>query len=102
MPSPVDSLPTPVRRYSERVLSPAPASGRTVRGEQRGEMTLKPGARPRGFSATEEFAIDHVAFAWRARFPLLGPLSLRVTDSSMDAARDPRQSAAQVARARRA
>lgn len=44
-------------------------------------MTLKPGTRPRSFSAIEEFATGRVAFSWRARFPLAGPLALRVTDS---------------------
>ena len=44
-------------------------------------MILKPGASPRRFTATEEFATDHVAFAWRARFPILGPIGVRVTDS---------------------
>jgi hypothetical protein len=43
-------------------------------------MTLKPGARPRRFRATEELAIDRVAFTWRARVPILGPVGLRVTD----------------------
>ena len=42
---------------------------------------LKPGAKPRRFRASEEFAIDRVAFAWRAHFPVVGPLGLRVTDS---------------------
>jgi hypothetical protein len=44
-------------------------------------MVLKPGAKPRAFTATEEFAVDRVAFAWRARFPMLGPVSIRVIDS---------------------
>jgi hypothetical protein len=44
-------------------------------------MTLKPGARPRRFTATEKFAVDRVAFDWRARFPVIGPIALQVTDS---------------------
>ena len=44
-------------------------------------MFLKRGARPRAFTATEELAVDRVAFAWRARFPLLGPVSMRVIDA---------------------
>lgn len=44
-------------------------------------MVLKPGGRPLRFEAVEELAADAVAFAWRARFPILGPLSMRVTDS---------------------
>jgi hypothetical protein len=79
------SLPVAVRRYLERALpggaGPVERVRVRVRVRQDGEMTLKPGARPRRFSATEDFAADHVAFAWRARFPLLGPLALRVTDS---------------------
>jgi hypothetical protein len=43
-------------------------------------MVLKAGRRPRRFDAVEEFAVDAVTFVWRARFPILGPLSLRVTD----------------------
>jgi hypothetical protein len=77
----LSSLPALVRRYAERVLPGDSRSGRTVRVEQTGEMILKPGARPRRFTATEEFATDRVAFSWRARFPMLGPLALRVTDS---------------------
>jgi hypothetical protein len=77
----LSSLPELVRRYAERVLPREPGAGRTVRIALVGEMVLKPGARPRAFTASEEFAIDRVAFAWRARFPMLGPLGLRVTDS---------------------
>jgi hypothetical protein len=77
----LSSLPGLVRGYAERALPRKPGAGRTVRLAQVGEMVLKPGARPRSFSASEEFAIVRVAFAWRARFPMLGPLALRVTDS---------------------
>jgi Family of unknown function (DUF6544) len=75
------SLPVVVRRYVERVLPADHPAGKRVRIGQIGEMTLKPGARPRRFTATEEFATDRVAFAWSARFPMLGPISLHVTDS---------------------
>ena len=44
-------------------------------------MVLKPGAKPRAYTAVEDLAVGRVAFAWRARFPVLGSLSLRVTDS---------------------
>lgn len=54
---------------------------RRVKIEQRGEMTLKQGAAPRKFSAVETFAADAVAFSWKARFPLIGPVALRVSDS---------------------
>jgi hypothetical protein len=43
-------------------------------------MVLKPGARPRRFTATEEFATHAMAFEWRARFPLIGSVSMRVVD----------------------
>lgn len=75
------SLPSLVRGYAKRALAGGPQPGRTVRVQQVGEMVLKPGAKPRRFRAVEEFAIDRVAFAWRARFPIAGPLDLRVTDS---------------------
>jgi Family of unknown function (DUF6544) len=75
------SLPPPVRRFVERVLPAGSQGATTVRIEQLGEMTLRPGTRPRRFRATEELSCDRVAFAWRASFPMLGPLGLRVTDS---------------------
>lgn len=76
----VSSLPALVRRYVEAVLPGGSGTGTRVRIEQVGDMTLKPGSRPRRFTATEEFATDHVAFEWTARFPMLGPISLLVTD----------------------
>jgi hypothetical protein len=39
--------------------------------------------------ATEDFAVYEVAFAWRARFPLLGPLGLDVVDELRDGAFQP-------------
>jgi Family of unknown function (DUF6544) len=44
-------------------------------------MVMKPGGRSLRFTAVEEFAVERVAFAWRARFPVLGTVALRVTDS---------------------
>jgi hypothetical protein len=76
-----DSLPGLIRRYADRVLGGSQGGDRKVRIGQSGEMILKPGATPRRFVATEEFAVDRVAFAWRARFPMFGPLALRVIDS---------------------
>jgi hypothetical protein len=78
------ALPGPVRQYVERVLPSGPPSGRTVRIGQVGEMVLKPGARPRRFTAIEDISTERVAFWWRARFPMLGPVALRVTDSVAD------------------
>ena len=54
-------------------------AGQQVQLTQRGYMWLKPGARPMSFTAVQHFAVERVAFAWRARFPL-GPFSLRVVD----------------------
>lgn len=77
----LSSLPLLVRRYVERAVPTGSPVGKRLRVAQIGDMTLKPGARPRAFSAEEEFATDRVAFAWSARFPVLGPISVRVTDS---------------------
>lgn len=74
-------LPPLVRGYAQRVLANQPQAPRTVRVAQLGEMVLKPRTAPRRFSAIEEFAVDRVAFAWKARFPIAGPLGQRVTDS---------------------
>ncbi len=79
--SAISSLPALVRDYANRCVAEQRGTYRTVRIRQRGEMSLKPGASPRLFEATEEFTIEQVAFAWEARFPMLGPLALRVTDS---------------------
>jgi hypothetical protein len=81
-----ERLPGLVRRYVKRVLPDETNSGRTVRIVQVGEMMLKPGARPRRFTASEELAIDRLGFAWRARFPILGPASISVTDSYEESA----------------
>lgn len=74
-------MPDLVSRYVESALRGAVAPVATVRVTQIGEMILKPGKRPLRFDAVEEFAVDRVAFAWRARFALLGPLAMRVVDS---------------------
>jgi Family of unknown function (DUF6544) len=74
-------LPELVRRYAEAVLRDSTPPVRLVRLTQTGEMILKPGGRRLTFQATEEFAANSVEFAWRARFPIFGPLSMHVTDS---------------------
>lgn len=76
-----NSLPAVVGAYASWALSGDQRAFRTARIAQVGEMVLKPGAAPRRFAATEEFAIGRVAFAWHARFPMVGPLALRVSDS---------------------
>jgi hypothetical protein len=72
-------VPALVRRYLDRALAPGAAPSR-VRVTQAGEMWLKPGGRALRFEAVEEFAVDEVAFSWRARFPIVPLLSLRVLD----------------------
>lgn len=74
------ALPELVRRYLARSLSPAEATPATVRVRQSGDMWKRPGARALRFQATEDFAVDRVAFSWRARFPIAGRLVLRVVD----------------------
>lgn len=51
-----------------------------VRVTQNGEMCLKPGGRWLRFSAVEEFAVEEVAFSWRARFAVVPLVSLVVVD----------------------
>jgi hypothetical protein len=55
-----------------------------VRVQQTGEMWKKPGARAMSFQATEEFEVERVAFSWRARFPIVGPLAMTVVDEFAD------------------
>ena len=79
-----EHLPELVRSYLARSL---PARGRvpaTVRVQQSGEMRQRPGGRVTSFQATEDFAVDRVAFSWRARFPIVGPLALTVVDEFAD------------------
>jgi hypothetical protein len=77
----VRGLPGLVSRYLDRALPVRPSPATIVRVVQTGEMVLRPGRRPLRFDAVEEFSTDQVAFAWRARFPIIGSLALRVTDS---------------------
>jgi hypothetical protein len=56
---------------------PAPAG---VVLEQEGAMRMQPGGHELRFRARQWLAPDDVAFAWEARFPLAGPLALRVVD----------------------
>jgi len=43
-------------------------------------MWQKPGGRPLRFTALEEFSVQEIAFSWRARFPIVGPLAIKVID----------------------
>ena len=79
-------LPAPVRRHLERALPRAGAAPGQVRIAQAGSMWQKPGGRELRFTAEQRIAVDRVAFSWRARFPLLGPLALEVVDGYADGA----------------
>lgn len=76
-------LPELVRRYLARSLPPG-AEPATVRVQQSGEIRQRFGGRATSFRATEDFAVDRVAFSWRARFPIVGPLALTVVDEFAD------------------
>jgi hypothetical protein len=80
MPADIE-LPEPVRRYLARALPAGRATPTRVRLTQQGQMWQKPGATPLQFTAVEELAVDRVAFSWRARFPVLGPIAIKVVDS---------------------
>jgi hypothetical protein len=43
-------------------------------------MWLRPGARPRRFTAEQQYVVARVAFVWRARFTIAGFAPLRVVD----------------------
>lgn len=73
-------MPTLVRSYLERVLPRDQVVPRQVRIVQAGSMRQKPGGRDMRFTAVQRFAVERVAFSWQARFPLVGPLALRVVD----------------------
>lgn len=76
-------LPRAVETYLAAVLSDGPPPV-AVEIDQAGVMWSKPGARPLHFTAVERLAVDRVAFDWRARFPLAGPLALHVLDRYAD------------------
>jgi hypothetical protein len=76
---PDGELPDLVRAYLERCLPSSSPSAET-RICQTGVMWKHPGAHALCFTATERFATDRVAFTWHARFPMLGPLAMHVTD----------------------
>jgi hypothetical protein len=77
-------LPKLVRSYLGRSLPPDGTVPRTVRVEQTGQMWKTPKARAMVFQATEDFAVERVAFSWRARFPIIGPLAITVVDGFAD------------------
>jgi hypothetical protein len=73
-------VPQLVAAYLERALAGDRPAVRQVRIEQEGQMWSKPGAGPHRFKATEHLAADRVAFAWRARFPIVPLLAMKVAD----------------------
>lgn len=73
-------LPLLVSTYLGRALSQQGTLPSRVRVHQSGEMWRTPGKRPMRFKAIEDFAVDQVAFSWRARFPLVGPVAVSVLD----------------------
>jgi hypothetical protein len=77
-------LPAPVQRYLERVLPRDGSAPKQVRVAQSGEMRQKAGGRSLRFTAVEEFSVHEVAFSWRARFPIAGPLAIKVIDDYAD------------------
>ena len=84
--TPIDMahLPELVRSYLARSLPPSEGVPATVRVQQTGEMWKQPGAKAMRFEATEDFCVEHVAFSWRARFPIVGPLAMTVVDEIAD------------------
>jgi hypothetical protein len=78
------ALPELVRAYLARSLPSDLSVPAIVRVQQAGEMWKKPGAGAMAFQATDEFAVERVAFSWRARFPIVGPLAMTVVDEFAD------------------
>lgn len=49
-------------------------------------MWKAPSAKPRRFTAIEDFAVDRVEFSWRARVPIVRPVALQIVDEYSDGA----------------
>jgi hypothetical protein len=75
------NLPPLVRQYLEQALPDGPQGPDGVRITQEGTMWVRPGVRCRPFTASEHFAIERVAFSWRARFPVVGRIAFDVVDA---------------------
>ena len=74
-------LPQLVEDYLQRAVVAGSETPRRVRVTQTGEMWWKPGGRSMPFTAVQEFAVEEVAFWWRARFPIVPLVWMRVIDS---------------------
>jgi Family of unknown function (DUF6544) len=76
-----ERLPTIVRRFVERNLPEGPLPTFT-RVSQRGRMWKAAGSKPMLFTGVAEYQVRRVAFSWRAKFPLAGPLAwLSIVDA---------------------
>jgi hypothetical protein len=62
------ALPDVLRRYVERSLPEGPIP-RQMGITEEGEMWLKSHGLGMRFTATQFFAVERVAFSWRASFP---------------------------------
>jgi hypothetical protein len=78
------ALPPLVSAYLERALPRGPAAPASLRIEQRGTMWRTPGARGLTFTAEQRFDTTRIEFVWRARFPILPAVWLRVEDAFVD------------------
>src|SRR3982751_5185101 len=76
----VGDLPLALEPYIERALPDLDNMPRRIRTRQVGQMGLKPGSKPKRFTAVQEYAVDGVAFVWRASFKIAGFATLRVVD----------------------
>lgn len=77
------ALPKLVRGHVERCVPEGPVPA-WLRLAQDGRMSQKPGGRALRFTAMHTVAAERVSFSWRARFPIVGPLALRVVDEYAD------------------
>lgn len=77
-------IPPLISAYLERALPAAGPVPRSVRITQAGQMWKEPGAAPRRFTAVQHLAVERVAFAWRARFPIVWPFAIKVVDAYAD------------------
>jgi hypothetical protein len=74
-------IPQPIAAYLARALPAGRPVPRQVRIAQEGRMWKERAAAPRRFSAVQHIAVDSVAFAWRARFPIVPGLAIKVVDA---------------------
>lgn len=72
-------VPDAILRFLERSLPDGPVP-RQIRIIQHGQMWKSPTARPLRFTAIQLLSVERVAFSWRGRFPIAGPLAIKVLD----------------------